>query len=162
MFTSLLSHKKTGKTLAAFMVLLTTAFVFSTLSCKQTTDNSDDASIYGTWTSSYDSYVITSSTVTYNDGGYGYGWTGSLASVSAMDSTSGYVYIQYTSVGKGLSSSLVGKYNAFAYKNLGSSAVQMANAYKSGGAESESSLSAAVTEFTISNGYYSYFGSYTK
>lgn len=157
------------------MVLLTAAFVLSTVSCKQSTDSAAETlpdgvtavsagdGIIGTWSSAYsDSYAITTSTVTYSDGGYGYDWAGTVAGKYEIDSTSGYVYIKYTKVGTGLSSSLVGSYNAFAYKNLGTSSAQMATAYKSDGVASESSLSAAVTEFTISNGYYSYFGSYTK
>ncbi len=164
MFTSVFSHKRAGRALSACMVLFTAVFVFSTVSCSQPaeSDSGTDASIYGTWTSSYDSYVITSSTVTYDDGGFGYGWTGSLASVSATDSSSGYIYVEYTSVGDAMSSSLEGTYTAVSYKSLGSSSVQMATAYKSGGADSESSLAEAAAEFTIDNGYYTYYGAYSK
>ena len=146
------------------MVLLTAAFVFSAVSCSQPAadDSETSASIYGTWTASTDSYAIASSTVTYNDGGYGYGWTGSLASVSATDSSSGYIYVKYTSVGDSLSPTFVGTYTAVSYKSLGTSSVQMSNAYKSGGSDHESTLAGAVAEFTIANGYYAYYGAYSK
>lgn len=158
------------------MVLLGAAFVFGTLSCKQATDPetvkettvivvepvTDSEGFIGTWTSGYDSYTITSSTVTYNDGGYGYEWTGTPVGKYEMSSTSGYIYVKYTSVGSAMDSSLVGTYIAVSYKSLESSAVLMANAYKSDGVSSESTLSAAVTEFTVDNGYYSYYGSYSK
>ena len=164
MFTSLFSHKHAGRTLSACMVLLTAAFVFSTVSCSQPAadDSETSASIYGTWTSSYDSYAIASSTVTYNDGGYGYGWTGSLESIKETDSTSGYIYVKYTTVGDSMFPSLVDKYIAVSYTSLGSSSVQMANAYKTGGATGESTLAEAAAEFTIDNGYYTYYGAYSK
>lgn len=164
MFTSHFSHKNAGRAVSAFLVLLTAAFVVTTLSCKQPTDDtSSNGSIYGTWSSTYDGYTVTTSTVTYDDkSGYGYGWAGSLEGVSETDSASGYLYVKYTSVGSGMSSSLTGTYIAVSYKSLGTSSVQMATAYKSDGAASESTLDAAKSEYTIDNGYYSYYGSYTK
>ena len=155
------------------MVLLGAAFVFGTLSCKQPTETETETTVIvvepvtssdsfiGTWTST-DSYAITSSSVTYYDGGYGYDWIGTPVGKYETSSSSGYIYVEYTSVGSGMDSSLVGTYIAVSYKNLSaSSTVQMATAYKSDGAGSESTLSAAVTEFTIDNGYYSYYGSYS-
>jgi hypothetical protein len=174
MFTSRFSHKHAGRALAAFMVLLTAAFVFSTVSCKQATDPDSDSgtsvasvtgseNFIGKWTStSSDYYEITSSAVTYYDGGYGYNWAGTPAGKYEINSTSGYIYVKYTSVGTGMSSSLVNTYIAVSYTSLGSSSAQMSTAYKSDGAVSESTLSAAVTEFTIANGYYTYYGAYSK
>ncbi len=159
------------------MVLLGAAFVFGTLSCKQATDSetvkettvivvepvTSSDSFIGTWTSSYnDSYAITSSSVIYYDGGYNYDWVGTPVGKYETSSTSGYIYVEYTSVGSAMDSSLVGTYIAVSYKSLSAStSAQMATAYKSDGADSESTLSAAVTEFTIDNGYYSYYGSYS-
>lgn len=172
MFTSIFSHKRAGRAVSAFMVLLGAAFVFGTLSCKQATDSETETTVQtitgsesfiGTWTSSYnDSYAITSSSVTYYDGGYGYDWVGTPVGKYEISSTSGYIYVEYTSVCSGMDSSLDGTYIAVSYKNLSAStSAQMATAYKSGGAGSESTLSAAVTEFTIDNGYYSSYGSYS-
>jgi hypothetical protein len=164
MFTSLFSHKRTGRAVSAFLVLLGAAFVFSTLSCRQPTDDTTTGgSIYGTWSSTSDGYTVTTSTVTYDDrSGYGYGWTGSLEGVSETDSASGYLYVKYTSVGSSMSPSLVNSFIAVSYKSLGASSVQMATAYKSDGTASESTLDAAKSKYTIDNGYYSYYGSYTK
>ena len=174
MFTSLSSRKSTAKSVLFFA--LAAAFVLGTASCRQpteeTTTNTEYVyvlpvestdSIVGTWTStSKDYYTVSASNVEYYDGGYGYDWKGTPAGKSETGSTSGYVYIKYTSVETALDSSLVGKYIAISYSGLTASSAKMATAYKSSGVTSEPSLSEAVKEFTIDNGYYSYYGTYSK
>src|SRR5574344_471794 len=173
MFTSLSSRNSTAKSVLFFA--LATAFIIGTASCRQPThDSSSDLpsgvtalaatdSIVGTWTSTYkDYYTVSASNFEYYDGGYGYDWKGTPAGKSETDSTSGYVYIKYTSVGTSLDSSLIGKYIAISYSGLTASSAKMATAYKKSGVTSEPSLSEAVKEFTIDNGYYSSYGAYSK
>jgi hypothetical protein len=172
MSSSIFSHKYAGRIVPVCVLLLTSAFIFSTVSCKQATDSETETTVQtvtgsetfiGKWSSTYsDYYNITSASVVYYDGGYGYSWEGSPAGKKETGSTSGYIYVKYTSVGDLMSSSLVGTYTAVSYKSLGNSSVQMATAYKSGGASSESTLDKAAAEYTISNGYYSYYGAYSK
>ena len=67
----------------------------------------DDVNIRGTlpsglvgkWDSGYDSFEIKSDMVTleYDDGGYGYGYTGTIEFVSNYDSRSGVIIIEYSS-----------------------------------------------------------------
>lgn len=160
MFNSISSLR--GRRLSVVCAMLIAAFVFGTMACAQPTTETKNASVEGSWKSTYDSYEITTTTVTYNDGGYGYGWTGDVADKNEVDDASGYVYVKYTTVGTGMDAALVGKYYAFAYKKLSDSAVQMSNAYKSTGVTNESTLDEAKTEFTIDNGYFGTFGSYAK
>ncbi|MCR4580315.1 MAG: hypothetical protein K5681_08210 [Treponema sp.] len=107
----------------------------------------EEASVYGTWASEYnDGYEISESTIVYDDGGYGYGWEGTIEEVA--DS-----YIYY---------SISGKYFALAYKDLTTSSCKFSNAYKTDGLSYTDTLDEAKTEFTVDNGYYSYFGEYAK
>lgn len=154
------------------MVLLTTAFVFSTLSCKQTTDDSDDAGIYGTWKSSYSEYfVIDSDTATLTN--Y-YGsinstkecYAGSDMCINKTSDTSGIIYIKYTRAYDSSSSAYsesaadVGKWYAVSYKELTSSSVSLSAAY--GSVSSEDTLKDAESEFTSANGYFSYYSECVK
>ena len=73
------------------------------------TDSEDDtnvpvslpAALFGKWVSSFNDYFeITNAggtqTITYNDGGYGFGYQGSIDFVSNYDSKSGVIIIKYT------------------------------------------------------------------
>lgn len=96
--------------------------------------------ISGTWKSQYnDGYTINTSSVVYDDGGYGFGWTRTIAEISDK-----YIYLVDTN----------NKYYAVSCK--------FANAYKAGGKTSADSLLEAKTEFTIENGYFGLYGTYSK
>ncbi len=56
----------------------------------------------------------------------------------------------------------VGKWYAISYKNLTSSSVQLSGAAKTGGVTSTSTLEQAISEFTIENGYFSYYSECAK
>lgn len=123
-----------------FVVVL---FMFG---CKQNVEQK--YTVYGTWASSGgDSYVITATSVVYDDGGYGFEFTRNVAEI-----TDSYIYLTDGS----------GNYYATAYKELTDSACKFSNAYKQTGVTSKPSLSEAKTEFTIANGYFEYFGNYSK
>ncbi len=104
--------------------------------------------LLGTWKSAYnDDYTITKTTVTYDDGGYGYGWEAELADV-----TDSYIYVKKAA----------DAFVAISYKDLTSASCSMATAYKEGGKASTKTLEEAKTEFTVENGYFGYYGEYIK
>jgi predicted small secreted protein len=57
--------------------------------------------LIGKWATAFDSFEITRSgdteTIKYDDGGYGFGWVGTIRFVSNFNSRSGVIIIQYTS-----------------------------------------------------------------
>ncbi len=56
----------------------------------------------------------------------------------------------------------VGKWYAVHYKNLTSNSVSLSGAAKTGGETSTKTLSEAIIEFTVENGYFSYYSECTK
>ena len=103
--------------------------------------------ISGTWKSQYnDGYTINTSSVVYDDGGYGFGWTRTIAEISDK-----YLYLVENN-----------KYYAVSYKDWDAVSCKFANAYKAGGKTSADSLPEAKTEFTIENGYFDLYGTYSK
>lgn len=103
--------------------------------------------ISGTWKSQYnDVYKINTSSVVYDDGGYGFGWTRTIAEISDK-----YIYLVENN-----------KYYAVSYKDWDAVSCKFANAYKAGGKTSADSLLEAKTEFTIENGYFDLYGTYSK
>ena len=128
------------------VTLVAAGLVLALAGCKQPSFSvSDD--LVGTWKSQYgDGYTITDSTIKYDDGGYGYGFE---AEIDDIDEP----YIYYI---------INDKYFAIAYKDLADGACKFANAYKANGKTYCDSLDEAKEEFTIENGYYSYFGEYVR
>ena len=103
--------------------------------------------ISGTWKSQYnDGYTINTSSVVYDDGGYGFDWTRTIAEISDK-----YIYLVENN-----------KYYAVSYKDCDAVSCKFANAYKAGGKTSADSLLEAKTEFTIENGYFGLYGTYSK
>ena len=104
--------------------------------------------ISGIWKSQYnDGYTINTSSVVYGDGGYGVGWTRTIAEISDK-----YIYLVDTN----------NKYYAVSYKDCDAVSCKFANAYKAGEKTSADSLLEAKTEFTIENGYFGLYGTYSK
>lgn len=103
--------------------------------------------ISGNWRSQYDGYRIDTSSVVYDDGGYGYGWTRTIVEVSDK-----YIYLIDSD----------NRYYAVSYKNNNVVSCQFSNAYKEGGRSYANSLLEAKLEFTIENGYYARYGTYQK
>ena len=112
---------------------------------------SGSASIYGTWKSNGDGYTITETTVVYDDGGWGFGYTGIIEEI-----TNDYIF--YSLENKT-------KFYAICYKNLTEISCDFSNAYKdedAGGKAYCDSLENEKKEFTIENGYYGIFGEYVR
>lgn len=117
--------------------------------------NSDADSLEGTWvcSGSYgtDSYEITDKKVIYKyEGAYtsDYNYT---IEYTIADFGDGYIYVSNEE-----------KFYAISYKDLTETSVSLSNAYKETGKTSEDSLKAAKKEFTVENGYFEYYGTYTK
>lgn len=72
---------------------------------------------------------------------------------------SGIIYGKYTE--NTYSPSVVGKYYAVSFKDLTDTSISISGAFK-GGKMAADSLVEAITEFTINNGYYSFYSSCKK
>lgn len=114
------------------------------------TPQPQSASIIGNWKSEWDGYVITEKEITYDDGGYGYGWSGKIEEIKDP-----YIYVSFEQDGKTL-------YRVTAFQNVTDVSANIANAYKDGGKTYCDSLEEAKEEFTIDNGYYGRFGEYVR
>ena len=133
----------------SLLVIAFAMFVGVFVSCAP--QPSGSASIYGTWKSnSGDGYTITETTITYDDGGYGFGWSGKIEEIKAP-----YIYVSFEQDGKTL-------YRVTAFQNVTDVSANIANAYKAGGKEYCTTLEEAKEEFTIDNGYFGYFGEYVR
>lgn len=107
-----------------------------------------DVTLVGKWTSARgDGYVITDTKVTYDDGGYGFGWEADIAEIS-----DDYIYVKYSS----------GKYYCVEYKDLTETSCSFSNAYKAGGKTDCETLDEAKSEFTIENGYFAFYSECSK
>lgn len=108
----------------------------------------EEASLVGKWTSAYgDGYIITENKLTYDDGGYGFGWEADIAEIS-----DDYIYVKYSS----------GKYFCVAYKGLTETTCSFSNAYKASGKTDCETLDEAKSEFTIENEYFAYYSECSK
>lgn len=113
------------------------------------TPQAQSASIIGNWKSEWDGYVITEKKITYDDGGFGFGWSGTIEEIKEP-----YIYISFEQDGKTL-------YKVIAFKNVTDISANIANAYKDG-KDTCKTLEEAKTDFTINNGYFAYFGEYVR
>jgi hypothetical protein len=113
------------------------------------TPQAQSASIIGNWKSEWDGYVITEKEITYDDGGYGFGWSGKIEEIKEP-----YIYVSFEQDGKTL-------YRVTAFQNVTDVSANIADAYKDGKLTCET-LEEAKTEFTIDNGYFGYFGEYVR
>ena len=144
--------------LSLSVLLIFVSIIFS--SCNF--NKPEPSSLVGTWLSpdGGDGYVITENSITYDDGAWGFGWTGKI--IETTGATNGYIYVQYETVEEGNPSNYVGKFIAVHYENLSEVAVQLANPYKEDGISFAETLEQAKTEFTVENGYFKYHGEYVK
>lgn len=111
----------------------------------------------GNWKSTFNElFAITTSDLTNSyDGSTVY--AGNNLVIVPISDTAGTIFIKYTS--NTYSPSVVGKWYAVSYKNLTSSSVSLAGAYKTSGSSGTTTLEEAISEFTIENGY---FGNYSE
>jgi hypothetical protein len=146
------------------LVVTVLLFTFFTVSC-QNPAQGNYGEIIGTWTSSYgEIYTITGSNL--KKSGLDYYtqvmtefFSGDNLLVRFEDGDSGYIYFTYT---KAYNSDDVGRWYAVHYKNLTSNSVSLSDAYKEYGESSTETLSEAIIEFTVENGYFSGYSECTK
>lgn len=109
-------------------------------------------SIFGEWKSpDVDGYSISETTVVYDDGGFGFGYTGKIEEI-----TNDYIFYSLENETK---------FCAICYKNLTENSCEFSGAYKdaaAGGKTHCDSLEEAKQEFTVKNWYYGYFGEYVR
>ena len=130
----------------SLLVIAFAMFVGIFVSCAP---QAQSASIIGNWKSEWDGYVITEKEITYDDGGYGYGWSGKIEEIKDP-----YIYVSFEQDGKTL-------YRVTAFQNVTDVSANIANAYKDE-KQTCDSLEEAKEEFTIDNGYFGYFGEYVR
>lgn len=146
-------------------LLMSALVAVSFTSCKS---DDDDASIYGTWKSSYGEIYDISTTELKNGGSWGNCYAGNNLTVRKISDSAGIVYIKYTrsiiygSTDYSENAPDVGNWYAISYKNLTDDTISISGAYKYGGATSTESLDEAVSEFTIENGYFGKYSDCTR
>lgn len=140
--------------------------------CKQVVQNNVLSNgVIGTWvdagTTGTSIYEITASTFTNKwkplTGSETTSYAGNTVVVMMDDNTSGRIFIKYT---RAMNADYtysetapdVGKWYAVAFKDLAPFTMKVSGAYKAGGSTSCTTLEAAITEFTVANGY---FGTYS-
>ena len=82
-----------------------------------------------------------------------------VKSIIWSSDASGIIYGRYTKNTN--DSSVVGKYYAVSFKDLTDTSILISGAYKDGKMSADT-LVEAITEFTINNGYYSFYSSCKK
>jgi len=183
LFEKRLTRRHGGARFAKCVRYLCVLFLFASflvVGCKE--DQGDDFSfeldknLIGTWTSTFDdSYVITDTHLTYDDG-YGGGYAGTIR-YAVSSGTAGVIIFEYDADKKpeyqdydsnwqpvGDPYPPPGNFIGVYYKDLKpGESVQMGTAYIAGGAE-EKTLDAAVKAFTVDKegDYMSMYGAYTK
>ena len=170
-----------GCILAGF-VAVSTMFI----SCNEVSNTSNMSELDGTWvgvTGSFtETYIIDVDNSTFAcDGNY----EGNNLVVSFVGDDYGYMYFVYTKACEYAysdpeddswtevssygywyrysdSAPDCGKWYAVAFKNFDGESIDLSGAYKYDGVTSCDSLDEAMTEFTIDNGYFSYYSSVSK
>ena len=114
--------------------------------------------LLGTWENKQPTY-----TETYIYDGITFTSSGSykmkVKSIIWSSDASGIIYGRYTKNTN--DSSVVGKYYAVSFKDLTDTSILISGAYKDGKMSADT-LIEAITEFTINNGYYSFYSSCKK
>ena len=155
--------------LSHLVVMALVALALTTFGCVQptsaattttttiTTNTPQEVGLVGNWTSTYNElFAITNVDLTNSYAGSP-AYAGNDIRVVKISDTAGTIFIKYTS--NTYNTAVVGKWYAVSYKNLTSSSVSLAGAYKASGSSGTSTFEEAVAEFTIANGY---FGTYSE
>jgi hypothetical protein len=124
--------------------------------------NGDVGSILGAWTSAAgDGYTINARTFVYDDGGYGFGYAGTIEEIVEINTSSGIIYFEYDDKPAGAA----GAFNAIYYKDLTSTTVQLATAFNADYTNpATATLEQAKAKFTqaTAGDFVSFWGAYTK
>lgn len=143
--------KKFGK-IHTYSLLLVFLFI-AIISCNKNPYNR----LLGTWENpkySGETYIYDGITFT-SSGSYKM----KVKSIIWSSDASGIIYGRYTE--NTYSPSVVGKYYAVSFKDLTDTSILISGAYKDGKMSADT-LVEAITEFTINNGYYSFYSSCKK
>lgn len=146
--------KKFGK-IHTYSLLLVFLFI-AIISCNKNPYN-DNSRLLGTWENKQPNYTETYiyDGINFDAGSYKM----KVKSIIWSSDASGIIYGKYTE--NTYSPSVVGKYYAVSFKDLTDTSISISGAFK-GGKMAADSLVEAITEFTINNGYYSFYSSCKK
>lgn len=145
--------KKIGKihTCSLLVVFLFIAII----SCNKNPYN-DNSRLLGTWENpTYKDETYIYDGINFDAGSYKM----KVKSIIWSSDASGIIYGRYTKNTN--DSSVVGKYYAVSFKDLTDTSILISGAYKDGKMSADT-LIEAITEFTINNGYYSFYSSCKK
>ena len=121
------------------------------------TTHKNHSLLLGTW----ENPTYASETYIYSYGKFdGGSYKMNVGMIIWSSDTSGIIYGKYTE--NSYYKDVVGKYYAVSFKDLTESSISISGAYKSDGKTGTATLEEAISEFTIDNGYYSYYSSLTK
>ena len=144
--------KKFGK-IHTYSLLLVFLFI-AIISCNKNPYNR----LLGTWENKQQTYTETYiyDGINFDAGSYKM----KVKSIIWSSDASGIIYGRYTE--NTYSPSVVGKYYAVSFKDLTDTSISISGAYKEKGKIATDSLVEAINEFTINNGYYSFYSSCKK
>lgn len=147
--------KKFGK-IHTYSLLLVFLFI-AIISCNKNPYN-DNSRLLGTWENKQPNF-----TETYIYDGITFTSSGSykmkVKIIIWSSDASGIIYGRYTE--NTYNPSVVGKYYAVSFKDLTDTSISISGAYKDGKMAADT-LVEAISEFTINNGYYSFYSSCKK
>lgn len=145
--------KKFGK-IHTYSLLLVFLFI-AIISCNKNPYN-DNSRLLGTWENpTYKDETYIYDGINFDAGSYKM----KVKSIIWSSDASGIIYGRYTK--NTYDSSVVGKYYAVSFKDLTDTSISISGAYKDGKMAADS-LVEAINEFTINNGYYSFYSSCKK
>ena len=136
--------------------LLVVFLFIAIISCNKNPYN-DNSRLLGTWENKQPNFTETYiyDGINFDAGSYKM----KVKSIIWSSDASGIIYGRYTE--NTYSPSVVGKYYAVSFKDLTDTSISISGAFK-GGKMAADSLVEAITEFTINNGYYSFYSSCKK
>lgn len=137
--------------------LLVVFLFIAIISCNKNPYN-DNSRLLGTWENKQPNFTETYiyDGINFDAGSYKM----KVKSIIWSSDASGIIYGRYTE--NTYDSSVVGKYYAVSFKDLTDTSISISGAYKEKGKIATDSLVEAITEFTINNGYYSFYSSCKK
>lgn len=159
-------HNKFSRFLAVFITVMS----LCAFGCQPQPEEVFISDLYGTWISSFNEYYEISENSFKNYGDVWKGYEGDFIKIipNENDNTSGTIFIKYTSslcsthLTYDKDATDVGKWYAINYKNLTEDSVSLSGANKADGKTSTQTLDEAKKEFTVENGYFSYYSECKK
>lgn len=137
--------------------LLVVFLFIAIISCNKNPYN-DNSRLLGTWENKQPNFTETYiyDGINFDAGSYKM----KVKSIIWSSDASGIIYGRY--ITNSFYTNVVGKYYAVSFKDLTDTSILISGAYKEKGKIATDSLVEAITEFTINNGYYSFYSSCKK